>query len=242
MRITSQPGTSGGTLLRGLGIVVLAVGFAAGALAATPDEGARTPNILFFIMDDVGIDQMKTFGYGGATPPATPNIDAIAQAGVKFRNTWATPECSPSRSSIFTGRHPHRTNIQAIITDSVLANSQVSPFEVTVPKLLRSNGARYRSGMFGKFHMAGPQNNPFGNGGPHSIGWDYFQGFIEGEPYPIDSWAGAETAPDAGTGPHSCGYVSGTAAGARRVAEGASAPIAGRPARPSSEAERGHVE
>jgi hypothetical protein len=35
------------------------------------------PNILFIIMDDVGIDQMKLFGYGGATPPRTPNIDAI---------------------------------------------------------------------------------------------------------------------------------------------------------------------
>jgi hypothetical protein len=36
------------------------------------------PNILFFILDDVGIDQMQSFGYGGATPPETPNINAIA--------------------------------------------------------------------------------------------------------------------------------------------------------------------
>ena len=46
--------------------------------------GTNPPNILFIIMDDVGIDQMKIFGYGGATPPATPNIDAVAHAGVRF--------------------------------------------------------------------------------------------------------------------------------------------------------------
>ena len=40
------------------------------------------PNILFIILDDVGIDQMQSFGYGGATPPQTPNINAIADGGV----------------------------------------------------------------------------------------------------------------------------------------------------------------
>ncbi|HKN88000.1 MAG TPA: sulfatase-like hydrolase/transferase [Nitrospiraceae bacterium] len=54
-------------------------------VAGTPGS---PPNILFIIMDDVGIDQMKLFGYGGVTPPKTPNIDAIARAGVRFRNVW----------------------------------------------------------------------------------------------------------------------------------------------------------
>jgi arylsulfatase A-like enzyme len=60
------------------------------------------PNILFIIMDDVGIDQMKIFGYGGSTPPRTPNIDAIARAGVRFRNVWAMPECSPRAAPSFS--------------------------------------------------------------------------------------------------------------------------------------------
>jgi len=41
--------------------------------------------------------------------------------------------------------------------------------------------------MSGKFHLAGPENNPFGYGGPHSIGFDYFYGWTEGEPYPVDT-------------------------------------------------------
>src|SRR6059058_1530760 len=93
----------------------------------------QRPNILFIIMDDVGIDQMQIFGYGGATPPLTPNINAIARAGVRFRNTWSMPECSPSRAIFFEGRFPLRTNIQSAILSNDLANSQVSPFEVTTP-------------------------------------------------------------------------------------------------------------
>jgi arylsulfatase A-like enzyme len=59
------------------------------------------PNILFIIMDDVGMDQMQAFGYGGATLPATPNITQIADAGIRFRNTWSMPACSTSRAVLF---------------------------------------------------------------------------------------------------------------------------------------------
>jgi len=209
---------------RALSLVSLTFLFVAtaGAAPSAPSPKKQTPNILFFILDDVGIDQMKTFGYGGATAPQTPNIDAVARAGVRFRNTWAMPECSPSRSVVFTGRWPLRTNVQAVVSSTVLANSQVSPFEITAPKLLKSNGSRYESGMFGKFHLAGPDNNPFGNGGPHSLGFDYFYGWIEGEPYPVDTYAGL-TRPAGKTdgGPYACGYVSGAVPDVCRFASGA---------------------
>lgn len=51
------------------------------AAFADPALAARThPNILFIVMDDVGIDQMKLFGYGGPQPPSTPTIDQIADS------------------------------------------------------------------------------------------------------------------------------------------------------------------
>ncbi len=163
----------------------------------------RRPNILFIIMDDVGIDQMTAFGYGGATPPLTPNINAIAKAGVRFRNTWAMPECSPSRAIFFEGRFPLRTHVLNAITPNDLANSQVSPFEVTTPEVLREAG--YKSALFGKFHLAGPDNNPFNNATPLALGWDYFEGYIEGAPHPIDTTAGlGATGSD---GPYLCGFV-----------------------------------
>ena len=62
---------------------------------ATPKPQTKNPNILFVIMDDVGVDQMRSFGYGGPVAPKMPVIDTIANNGVRFRNTWSMPECSP---------------------------------------------------------------------------------------------------------------------------------------------------
>jgi hypothetical protein len=174
----------------------------------SPGKGKpHPPNILFIIMDDVGIDQLPIFGYGGVDPAATPNIDAIAQAGVRFRNVWAMPECSPSRAVFFEGRYPLRTNVFSAILSDDLANSQVSPFEATTPKLLKRRG--YDSGDFGKFHLDEPTNNPFHDGLVHSLGWDYFDGFLQGAPPPIDTTAGGIGGdPPAGNGQtYTCGFV-----------------------------------
>src|SRR5262252_6570073 len=169
-------------------------------LADPPPKSPRTPNILFFIMDDVGIDQMKVFGYGGLppeVPPRTPNIDAIAHAGVRFRNTWAMPECSPSRAMFFEGRYPFRTNVFNAILAQDLANSQVSPYEITTPKVLKQQG--YVSALVGKAHLSGsdinPNNNPLGDGVIHTLGWDYFAGWLDGAPFPIDATAGGVGTP-----------------------------------------------
>ena len=170
-------------------------------------SGAAPPNILFVIMDDVGIDQMASFGYGSATAPPMPNMDAVAAAGVRFRNTWSMPECSPGRAAFFVGRFPHRTNIYQAIGPNDLAQSQVSPYDVTVPKLLRQAG--YESGMFGKFHLAGPENNEAGHAAPSALGWDHFHGWLAGVPGSIDTTAGGIAAART----HSCGFVRGAAAG-----------------------------
>ncbi|MBF0282051.1 MAG: sulfatase-like hydrolase/transferase [Zetaproteobacteria bacterium] len=177
-------------------------------------NSAPPPNILFVILDDVGIDQMSSFGYGGVTPARTPIIDALAQSGVRFRNVWATPECSPSRASFFVGRYPQRTDIYSAILNLDLANSQVSPNETTLPRILKAKN--YESGLFGKFHLGGPENNPNGNLAPHGLGWDYFYGYIQGGPYPLDVTAGGG---DVSNG-SSCGFVKGQSTGACYQASG----------------------
>jgi hypothetical protein len=95
--------------------LVLTATLAAGILAgcggnsSEAPANAAAPNILFVIMDDVGIDQMKSFGYGGLTPPSMPNMNVVAAAGVRFRNTWSMPECTPGRAAMFLGRFPCAT-------------------------------------------------------------------------------------------------------------------------------------
>ncbi len=158
-------------------------------------------------MDDVGIDQMESFGYGGATPPRLPNINAVAEAGLRFRNTWAMPECSPSRAAFFLGRYPLRTHINQAIGPNDLAISQVSPYEATAPKILKK--ANYESAMFGKFHLAGPENNEAGNATPAVLGWDYFYGWVGGLPGSVDTSAGGA----APFNTYSCGFVPSAASG-----------------------------
>jgi hypothetical protein len=189
-------------------VVTLACCAWAQKISSTPTANEQAtssenrPNILFIIMDDVGIDQMKVFGYGGRTAPRTPNFNTIARAGVRFRNVWSMPECSPSRAIFFEGRFPLRTKVFTAILSDDLANSQVSPFEATTPKLLTAHG--YDNALFGKFHLAGPDNNPFGEGTPHALGWQYFDGFLEGAPHPIDATAGGVAHKGVS---YTCGFV-----------------------------------
>lgn len=164
---------------------------------------ASTPNIVLIVMDDVGIDQWKLFGYGGVTPPATPNIDAIARGGVKFHNMWAMPACSNSRAALFTGRYPFRTQVYTALGTNDLANSMVNPNEITLPQLLKQRG--YKSALFGKYHLGIQSNDPYGLGMVHAAGFDYFDGWLDitGDPSSIDSTAGGVSPP----GTWSCGFV-----------------------------------
>lgn len=149
----------------------------------------QPPNILFIIMDDVGIDQLKTFN--PQAPDTTPVLDALVQKGIAFNNCWMMPECSPSRSCYFTGRYPLRTGVRAAILDYDLPSSQVSPYEVTTPRVLANAG--YASALIGKYHLGGPDNNPAGIGAPAALGWNYFNGCLVGGPPYIDATIGGQT-------------------------------------------------
>ena len=81
---------------------------------------------------------------------------------------------------------------------------------MTTPKVLHR--ANYQSALFGKFHLAGPDNNPYGDGTPNALGFDYFDGFLEGAPHPIDTSAGGVNVTDNSNpqfpkGPYTCGFV-----------------------------------
>ena len=196
----------------------LAPGAAAWALAACGGSGGPAsppapakPNILFIVLDDFGVDQLTAYGYGGAVPARTPNLNAIARAGLLFRSAWAMPTCTPTRATFFTGRYPSSTNILNAVVSSDLANSVISPYEVTVPKLLAAQG--YTSALIGKMHLTGSdldgaRNLPYGWQTLWKLGFDHFDGYLDGAPYPIDTRAGLSTlGSDVGAGPYRCGFV-----------------------------------
>jgi hypothetical protein len=119
------------------------------AVAAVPGGDAPPPNMLVVVLDDIGMDQssFQPYGWNGAPEsPSMPVLAEIASKGVSFRNFWATPECSPSRAAMLTGRHSVRTGVVTAVVDPMLPAVQLLPSEITLPKLLRHDrGALNRS-------------------------------------------------------------------------------------------------
>src|SRR5262249_24462650 len=98
-----------------------------------------------------------------------------------------------------------RTNVLGALGPDDLANSMVSPYEMTTPKLLARRG--YESALFGKFHLALQANNPAGLAMPHNLGWNYFAGWLDetGDPSSIDNTAGGVATVTGKS--YSCGFV-----------------------------------
>ena len=69
----------------------------------------RPPNIVFFLVDDLGWSDIGVFG---STFYETPNIDGLAEQGVRFVNAYAASHvCSPTRASLLTGKYPARLRL-----------------------------------------------------------------------------------------------------------------------------------
>ncbi|MBT6770140.1 MAG: sulfatase [Opitutales bacterium] len=103
----------------------------------------KAPNVIFFIADDVSWNDYGCYGNNGAR---TPNIDALAEKGIRFTNAYLTASsCSPSRASIVTGRYPHNNGKAAELH---LPIADRLPW---LPEELRELG--YYTALSGKNHM-----------------------------------------------------------------------------------------
>jgi len=140
--------------------------FTACSLAALPfnplSAGASPgrPNILMILADDLGWSDLGC--YGGEI--RTPNLDSLAQGGLRFTQFYNSARCSPSRAAILTGVHPHQAgfpNLSGVLPDHC----------VTIPEALKPAG--YRSYMVGKWHLS--RETP-----PTRRGFEEFYGMLGG--------------------------------------------------------------
>ena len=115
------------------------------------------PNILVIMADDLAAWMLGSYGNQEIK---TPNLDNLARAGVRFANSFcATPICSPSRATFFTGRLPRQHGIYDFLVDHPIENppqGQEAPpssfaNEVMISDLLSKAG--YSCGYVGKWHM-----------------------------------------------------------------------------------------
>lgn len=113
------------------------------SLGAGNDRSVERPNAIIFIADDVSWNDYGCYGNAAAR---TPNIDALAVGGIRFDNAYLTASsCSPSRSSIITGRYPHNNGSAAEL------HKPISAHLPWFPQLLRDAG--YYTALSGKHHM-----------------------------------------------------------------------------------------
>lgn len=131
-------------------------------------KGERRPNILFLLTDD---QRWDTLGCMGNAVVRTPEIDALARAGVLFRNAFVTTSvCSPSRASIVTGQYARRRGVgdlHKIVTPDAPS--------ATYPAVLRDKG--YYTGHIGKWDVGtGEEGFRFGENLFDYWGGDRFHG------------------------------------------------------------------
>jgi arylsulfatase A-like enzyme len=109
-----------------------------------PCHGENRPNVVLVMADDQGWGDT---GYNGHPELKTPNLDALAAAGLRLNYFYTAHfNCSPTRASVMTGRHPHRMGTFG-------PGSPIRAQEMTVAKVLQSTG--YATGHFGKWHLNG---------------------------------------------------------------------------------------
>ena len=151
------------------------------SLAATLSTPAATsspstpkgppPNIVILVADDWGFSDLGAFG----GEIATPNLDALAQRGVRFSNFHTAASCSPTRSMLLTGVESHRAGIGNLRESTPRAHMSSPAYQgslsqrvVTVSSLLKDNG--YRTYVTGKWNVGSePSNLPPQRGFDRSI-------------------------------------------------------------------------
>jgi len=150
-------------------------------IAKPAEQQQHRPNVLVWMLDDVGFAQLSCFG--GLV--ATPNIDRIAARGVRYSNYHTTPICSSSRAALLTGRNSHTVNMgghNMFAREIPGYNGRIPASVGTLAENLRQAG--YRTFALGKWdHLPVRDTSP---SGPFSFwplhqGFDRFYGFVASE-------------------------------------------------------------
>lgn len=133
------------------------------------------PNIIVILVDDMGFSDLGC--YGGEI--RTPNIDGLAQKGVRFTQFYNTARCCPTRASLLTGLYPHQTGVGHMVDNPKPFPGYTGDLNqkcVTIAQVLKSGG--YRTMMSGKWHVTPVTQSK--HNWPLQRGFDQYYGIIHG--------------------------------------------------------------
>ena len=141
---------------------------------ADPTASGDT-NILLIIADDLGLDALN--GYSeGSIKPNTPNLDDLAASGLVFNNFWTNSVCSPTRSTILTGKYGFSTGVRS-------QGDEISSSETSLQSYINQSN-EYATAIVGKWHLSG---NRFSLN-PKDMGIDYYAGLYSGAVSDYYNW------------------------------------------------------
>jgi arylsulfatase A-like enzyme len=168
---------------------------------STPKPPAGTPNVIIFLLDDTGFAHLGSFG--GLIE--TPNIDRLAQNGLRYNNFHTTALCSPSRAAIMAGRNHHRIGLGShSLTAMGFPGYNAFPPESgkSVAKHLQKAGfVNYAIGKWDHTPLyevseSGPFDRwPSGEGFDHYYGFmaadaDNYRSLVWRDHFPTEDWEG----------------------------------------------------
>ncbi len=135
----------------------------------TDETTPATPNIIIIYADDLGYGEIGAYG---ATALKTPNLDKLANGGMRFTQGYASSAtCTPSRFALLTGTYPWRNKNAKILPGT--APLIIDTTQLTIPKLLQQQG--YQTGIVGKWHLGLGSGNVDWNQhispGPNEVGF-----------------------------------------------------------------------
>jgi len=152
-----------------------------------PIKRQSQPNIVLILVDDLGFSDIGCYG----SEISTPNLDSLAERGLRFTQMYNGARCCPARASLLTGLHPHQAGVAHMTMDIGVAGYRgfLDPNCVTAAEVLKNHG--YRTLMSGKWHVggnyraldagswpdsAGDEKHPI----PTQRGFDRFFGILNG--------------------------------------------------------------
>ncbi|RKX35915.1 MAG: arylsulfatase [Verrucomicrobia bacterium] len=144
--------------------LILALLFTTGSQTSAGSPSPERPNIVIILADDLGSADLSTYG---APRIKTPELDRLANQGMKFTQFYAENFCSPSRAALLTGSYAHRVGIRKVFWPD--STDGLNPDEITIAELLKGKG--YTTAVIGKWHLG--HRKPFL---PTNQGFDYYFG------------------------------------------------------------------
>src|SRR5210317_1874886 len=166
-------------------ILMLTGIFGCNSKVASEDNSTQKTNIIYILADDLGYGELGCFGQELIE---TPNIDKLAENGIKFTQHYSgAPVCAPSRCVLLTGKHMGHSQVRgndewrergdvwdykSMLADSTLEGQRpMAKGTVTIANKMQDAG--YKTAMFGKWGLGAPQTHSI----PTKMGFDFFVGY-----------------------------------------------------------------